>query len=217
MIAFFDIDKTLIRVNSANLWIRHELRQGTLSKRQAARGAFWASLYGLGLADVERVLREAVAQLAGRREDEIVTQTERFFDTQIRDTIRPGAREAVARHRDRGDHLVLLTSSSNYMARLIAAELDCDDWLSNRFEVDDQGVFTGLPHEPLCYGAGKATHAERWARGRDIDLADCAFYTDSHTDLPALEAVGRPFAVHPDPRLARVARRRGWEILDWER
>ena len=30
-----------------------------------------------------------------------------------------------------------------------------------------------------------------------------------------LEVVGRPIAVDPDPRLARIARRRGWPIERW--
>ena len=36
-------------------------------------------------------------------------------------------------------------------------------------------------------------------------------YSDSATDLPMLEAVGRPVAVNPDRALAKVARERGWE------
>ena len=47
------------------------------------------------------------------------------------------------------------------------------------------------------------------------DLKDAAFYTDSFSDLPMLEAVHRPVCVHPDPRLKRTAIRRGWEIADW--
>lgn len=215
MIAFFDIDKTLIRVNSAKLWIKFELTRGTISPWQAARGAMWAGLYGLGVADVERVLREAVSQLAGRREEDTRRDTELFFREQILETIRPGAREAVARHREAGEQLVLLTSSSNYMAAQLAQELGCDDYLSNRFEVE-AGLFTGRPVEPLCYGAGKVTHARALARERGVDLADCAFYTDSYTDLPMLEVVGAPYTVAPDPRLARVASQRGWPILDWD-
>jgi phosphoserine phosphatase len=69
--------------------------------------------------------------------------------------------------------------------------------------------------EPLCFGAGKVVAAEAWAARHGVDLADTTFYTDSYTDLPMLERVGRPVAVNPDPRLARTARRRGWPILRW--
>ena len=46
-------------------------------------------------------------------------------------------------------------------------------------------------------------------------LEHCYFYSDSYTDLPMLEAVGYPRVVNPDLRLRRLARRRGWPVLDW--
>jgi phosphoserine phosphatase len=110
---------------------------------------------------------------------------------------------------------VLLSSTSPYMAEAVAAELHLDDVLCNRFEVDPAGRFTGKPDGELCYGAGKLTHGTRYAQEHGVDLAQCTFYTDSTTDLPMLEAVGRPVVVHPDPRLEQVARNRGWEIVAW--
>jgi hypothetical protein len=68
---------------------------------------------------------------------------------------------------------------------------------------------------PLCYGAGKVAHAERWARERGDQIDDAYFYTDSYSDLPMLARVARPRVVCPDPRLRRAARRRGWPILEW--
>src|SRR5258708_21283346 len=49
--------------------------------------------------------------------------------------------------------------------------------------------------------------------GKGIDLAGSWAYSDSITDLPMLEAVGRPVAVNPDKDLRRVARERGWPVL----
>ena len=40
-------------------------------------------------------------------------------------------------------------------------------------------------------------------------------YADSHSDLPLLEAVGRPVVVKPDISLYRHARRQRWTIVDW--
>jgi phosphoserine phosphatase len=67
----------------------------------------------------------------------------------------------------------------------------------------------------LCFGKGKVEHARVVADKLGISLADCSFYTDSASDLPMLEAVGRPVVVDPDPRLRRIAARRGWPIQSW--
>ena len=110
---------------------------------------------------------------------------------------------------------MLLTSSSNYVAEQVVRDLALDDFLCSRFEVDADGRYTGRLIEPLCYGRGKVELARRCADTNGVGLASCAFYTDSIADLPMLEAVGEPAAVHPDPKLRRVARQRGWPVLDW--
>ena len=51
------------------------------------------------------------------------------------------------------------------------------------------------------------------AEREGFDLAASTAYSDSHTDLPFLEAVGNPVAVNPDRELARIAAERGWEVL----
>ena len=86
--------------------------------------------------------------------------------------------------------------------------------LFQKYEVRD-GVFTGSPLKPICYGIGKVEVAQAWAGENGVDLAASTFYTDSSTDVPMLERVGRPVAVQPDLRLARIARVRGWPALDW--
>ena len=47
-------------------------------------------------------------------------------------------------------------------------------------------------------------------------LEKCFAYGDSLNDRWLMAAVGRPTAVNPSDELARIARERGWPILDWE-
>ena len=215
-IAFFDIDKTILGVNSAKLWLLDELRRGELRWRDAARGLLWASLYGAGLVNVEGVLREAVATLKGRQEAPMRQAALDFYAARVRPTLRRDARRAILEHQARGEAVILITSSSQYIAQCVAQDVGSDGESSNVFEVNDLGQFTGTLEEPLCYGAGKIVHAQRWCERFGVSLERCAFYTDSVTDAPLMERVGRAVAVSPDPRLARLARRRGWAIQDWQ-
>jgi HAD superfamily hydrolase (TIGR01490 family) len=208
-VAFFDFDKTLIDRNSATLWIRFELEAGRVSRWQALHALTWVVRYALGAAALEDPIRRTVATLRGQREDDMRERARVFYERTIRHLYRPGARRAIEDHRVAGDRLVLLTSSSNYVSELVCGELGLDDKICNSFEVDANGCYTGKPVEPLCFGPGKVSLAEKYASNFGLTLADCSFYSDSLSDLPMLEAVGRPVAVHPDPRLRRAARRRG--------
>jgi HAD superfamily hydrolase (TIGR01490 family) len=214
-IAFFDLDKTVLAKNSGALWVKAELRGGFITWWQGLRAWGWITRYHLGFARLEDALLESIASLTGTPEASVRERTLAFYEREVRALVRPGAREAMARHRALGDSLWLLTSSSNYLSEAIAAELKLDGFLCNRFEVDAQGRYTGSPMGPLCFGPGKVGVARSLAQERGVQLAHCTFYSDSASDLPMLEAVGYPVAVNPDVRLKRVARRRGWPVVDW--
>ena len=109
---------------------------------------------------------------------------------------------------------MLLTSATPYVAEPLAAELAIPHVLCTRLAVEN-GRFSGSLLPPTCYGVGKVHHAERFAEAHGIDLAQSSFYTDSYSDLPMLQRVGRPVAVNPDRRLSRYARRQGWPIRSW--
>ncbi len=214
-LAFFDLDLTVLAVNSGTLWVRRELSCGHISYRQALRAFGWLGAYHLGFARIESVLLESIASLAGQPEKDLADRTRAFFEAEVRSLVRPGARAAVARHREAGDGLWMLTTSSNYLSEAFARDLGLDGSLCNRFEVDGSGLYTGRPLGPLCFGPGKVQVARALADERGVPLAGCTFYTDSASDLPMLEAVGHPVAVNPDPRLRRIAAKRSWPIVDW--
>ena len=211
--AFFDLDRTLITVSSGHLWFRRERAQGRLSLSQAMEAGLWGLLYNAGLMQSHNGLERAVRGLSGQSEAEMIARSHTFYDEEIAHTVAPGAHEVLAAHRAQGDQLVLLTSSTHYVADCIRNDLNLDDALAMRLQASE-GRFTGRI-EQLCFGAAKVDIARRWADERDIKLSDCSFYSDSYTDLPMLEQVGTPIAVHPDRRLLKVARKRGWAVMDW--
>jgi putative phosphoserine phosphatase/1-acylglycerol-3-phosphate O-acyltransferase len=83
--------------------------------------------------------------------------------------------------------------------------------LCTRLEVEN-GIFTGRVVHPTCYGEGKAQAARRLAAEHDLDLEESYSYTDSHEDLPLLEAVGKPRPLNPNRRLAQLAKERRWPV-----
>jgi len=211
-IAFFDLDRTLLGCNSATLWVRRQVREGHMSRWAAAKMGVMIGLYQLGLGNVEEAVNAAIRDLEGQSEEDIRKRTILFWEEEVVHRFRPGAAEVLAQHRSQGEKIVLLTGSSTYMSECVAKVLDLDGALCSRFEVVD-GLFTG--EGTVCYGSAKLVAAQAYLASTDLTLADCAFYTDSYTDLPVMLKAGRPVAVHPDPRLRRHAKRHEWPIQDW--
>ena len=86
--------------------------------------------------------------------------------------------------------------------------------ISSRPFVDEDGRYTG-EMEFYAYGPFKAEAMVELAEAEGLDLAESSAYSDSYTDLPMLEAVGHPVAVNPDRVLAKVAREREWEVMQF--
>ncbi len=214
-VAFFDLDKTILSVNSGTLWVRREVALGHLSKRHALRALAWLARYHFGFASAEVMVAQAVEHLAGTEAGALRERTVRFFADEVQRTYRPGALEAIRAHRAAGERLVMLTSSSHYLSELVAAELGFDEVCCNRLEIDAVGRHTGQVVGGVCFGPGKLPHAERALAAVGAALSTSTFYTDSFSDLAVLEAVAHPVAVNPDPRLRRHALRRGWRVVDW--
>jgi HAD superfamily hydrolase (TIGR01490 family) len=213
--ALFDLDRTLVRKETATLYVKWQREVGLATTRDLARTMYWVLQYTFGILDAHAVARRAVATLEGKPEKKMTEECEAWFTSHVLPHVADEGRRAVARHREAGDLVAIVTGATPYVARPLARALGIDHVVSSELEVDAGGAFTGKSIDPLCYGEGKVTRAEKLAREHDFDLSKAVFYTDSLTDLPLLQRVGEPIAVNPDPRLKRVARRRGWRIEAW--
>ncbi len=215
--AFFDLDLTLLAVNSANLWLRYQWKQGELGVRDAVRSVGWLLRYKMAMLDIEEIARKGLRGVEGKREDAARDEVLRWYEAQVRQHLYTEGRDLIERHRAQGHRVVLLTGSSPYVSEPAVRDLRLDAYLCTRLEVAPDGTFTGRAVEPICYGQGKVHWATEYAEREGIDLKKSWFYTDSYTDLPMLRAVGNPVATNPDPRLRRLARKEGMPILDFSR
>jgi len=54
-----------------------------------------------------------------------------------------------------------------------------------------------------------------WLERNGESLKDSTFYSDSHNDIPLLELVENAVVVNADAKLTLMARKKGWQIVDW--
>jgi HAD superfamily hydrolase (TIGR01490 family) len=210
--ALFDIDGTLLARNTAPLYMTHLRRTGQARRRDVARTLYYLFWYKLGMLDVRRALEVSMAFVRGKDEAAMVLDCVGWYREAIRPWVFPEMAARVAAHRREGHVVALLTSATRYLAEPLGADLGIEHLLVTQLVVCE-GRFTGEVIQPVCYGRGKVYWAERFAAEHGVELRRSYFYTDSITDLPVLDRVGHPRVVHPDPRLRRLAQRRGWQVL----
>ena len=216
--AFFDLDKTVIDRASMVAFGRPLYREGLLSRWMILRAIYGNLVYlhlGFGEERMTRA-RDAVLRVTRgwdhRHVSAIVQETlEGVIDPIVYDE----ALELINRHRWAGRRVIIVSASPEEIVAPLARYLGADDAIATRARLDSAGRYTG-DVEFYAYGPAKAEAIAEMAERDDIDLGASYAYSDSITDLPMLEAVGHPVAVNPDRDLARAAREREWEVLQFE-
>ncbi|MCX4243537.1 HAD family hydrolase [Paraliomyxa miuraensis] len=212
--AFFDIDLTVLEVNSGTKWVGHQWKHDRMTMLEVMRALWWTVQYRFGLLDFEAMAGRVIAGYRGQEVAPLEQEVAAWFREEIAATICVQAREHVEAHRRSGHVIALLTSATRFLSAPVGRALGVEHMLCT--EVGEQdGRFTGTHVSPACYGAGKVLRAESFAAEHGIDLRRSFFYSDSFSDLPMLERVGEPRVINPDPRLRRLAQRRGWSVQTW--
>lgn len=208
-LAIFDLDGTLVPRPSAELrLLRWLVREGLLGPRQLAAGL----AFGLRALASGGSLRSNKAYLVGLEVAEVERAAERFVDGTLLALIRPGIAARLRAHQAEGVPVLLLTGSLDFVARPLCRRLGVAHWIATECAASG-GRFSAAPPRVHPRGQAKLELARAFCAARGLRLGEAIAYGDSAEDTWLLGAVGRAVAVHPDPRLARVARARDWSIV----
>lgn len=213
-VAFFDMDKTILAVNSAKLWAMYMWRTKQIRTRDLLKSMSWLARYRMAMVDIEKVTEEVSHHIVGKSEADMAALVRQWYAQEVRQYIIPEVAQLIRSHQQKDHLVVLLTAASPYISAPLSEELALDDFLCTQFEIAD-GVFTGQLIRPVCYGEGKIFWAKQWCAERDVSMADAYFYTDSFTDLPMLEQVSNPVVINPDGRLRRWATQNDVPVFDY--
>jgi HAD superfamily phosphoserine phosphatase-like hydrolase len=144
---------------------------------------------------------------------------ESFADRQVAGNIMPGARSAIARDRAAGRRLVMATASYRLYAAAIARRLGFEDVIATETGLDTQGRIVARISGSNCYGPAKLDMIEQWMvrEGLARDAVHIRFYSDHVSDHHVHRWADEPVAANAHARLVKLARREGWEVVNWGR
>jgi HAD superfamily hydrolase (TIGR01490 family) len=219
-IAFFDVDNTLTRGSTLYFLGRGMYNRGFFTKRDI--GAWVLANIRFRMTGTEkseviaRFQKAATDFIAGHRVDEIRVIGEEIYNEFVSPSLWQGTMEIAKRHLAAGDEVWLVTASPQDFAELIASKLGFTGALGTRAETKD-GKYTGNLIGNLLHGKEKSHAVKELTAKRDINIKDCFAYSDSHNDLPLLEAVGFPNAINPDAKLRIISFSSGWPVHDFRK
>ncbi|MDJ0778402.1 MAG: HAD family hydrolase [Gammaproteobacteria bacterium] len=212
-LAIFDLDHTLIDGDSDYLWGEYMVASGLVDEQayRARNEAFYRD-YQRGELDNDQYLDFALEPLTRHPLDELYAHRRNYVETWIRPLVRTGVARLLAEHRARDHQLMIISATHRFITEPIAGMLGIPLLLATEPEISN-GSYTGRYIGIATYREGKVDALRAWLDQTGGDLAGSYFYSDSINDLPLLEIVDYPHAVHPDDELGRIATARGWPVL----
>lgn len=211
-LAAFDLENTLLASNVVASWgwlATRRLPRSEQARIVARALAEAPRLLKLDRADRSDFLRYFYRRFKGAPTDQLDEDTWEMFSDMLLAQAFPDAIRRVRLHRDLGHRTVLITGALDFVVEPFHPLFDhivCPS-LGTRSE-----RYTGRLTATPPIGENRAQALRDYARAEGLDLAECIAYADSTSDLPMLEVVGFPVAVNPEPKLASLARRRGWLV-----
>jgi HAD superfamily hydrolase (TIGR01490 family) len=219
--AFFDLDGTLTTVRVwrgiMDYFVARSERRWTHRRFLAYHLPLYV-LHRIGLLNEADFRAQWAGHLAWYLKGYSIQQGESVWDwvvdTFLRECWRLEALSLVESHLERGDIVVLVSSSPAPLLRRAANSLGVEHTVGTRFSVKN-GFYNGGISGPVCINHYKRKLVEAYLDdiGMITDFASSFSYADSISDLPVLEMVGNPVATFPERTLAEVAHQRGWEIF----
>lgn len=219
--AFFDLDHTLIPVDSSGLWSYFLLKFTGKEDPDLLKERLQYDVdYYEGTLDINKFEDFEMRLLARFSRKEADRLRDEFIEKAIKPKIVPAALKLIEDCKKAGARVVMVTATYRYVVEPIGELLGIKDIIAAQQEEDDWGEFTGrwLWH---VFGDGKIREVQKYLaeRGEKLSvLAESAFFTDSINDLPLMEFVashgGQAVATNPDKKLRKIAEERGWKIID---
>lgn len=213
-IAIFDLDGTIVNIQSHYLLIKLLAEKRILNQLDRLKAYLWFSFYRTGLKSSSLQGRQNLYRtLSSINRADIDDLFERCGALLLNNHVRTDIRAAIASHLDQGYRVICLTGAISNIARVITAGLDIPELYSTEL-VYENGRYSGGWHGDILENSAKAEFAKKLVHKLNVDCAESYCYADSFSDITLMKIFGNPVFVAPDLRARLLNRRFRWPVWD---
>ena len=219
-LALFDLDMTLLNVDSDHSWGRFIVNKGLVDPQvyADANDKFYQD-YIAGTLDAVEYNEFVAAFLHTQTMADLHTYREEYLNTWIRPNMRTKGMAQIQKHKDAGDVVVVISATNDFVVVPIAGlfGVDADHTLATKLEIIDNH-YTGKVADRPNFKEGKIYHLTNLIKAyqdRGVQFDKLIAYSDSKNDLPLLNYADEAVCITPDAILRAEAEKNGWRIEDW--
>ena len=218
-VAVFDFDDTCIQGSSPSWVVNRLIFEHRISPITSIKIGFWGLAYKWHLPQNESWVRGQVFRaFEGKPREEADAYLVQLYDKYIDKRFRPQADDAMRRCAEEGCEVIVASASFEPLVLRAMETHPFHHQISTRMKVAPDGTYTREVDGRPIEGEEKLVALRHFCDGRFGEgnwVLEYAF-GDHHSDAPLLASARHPFAVTPNKGLTKIAKCKGWPILDWE-
>lgn len=214
MIAFFDLDKTIIKKDSIVPFMIFYLKKNPKSIIYYIKLIPYFILFFFKIIDNNKIKYKIASIFKNITVEFGENIGKEFADSIIPNLYYKDALNEIEKLKSQGYNLIMITASFELYAKFIAKNLGFDKYMGTELWTF-RGKFTGYMYGKNCYGAAKryrlfTEHIFPSHKYKNIA------YSDSISDLPMLNFAETKICVNPNNEFKKYAlNNKGFVIVEW--
>lgn len=215
-IAFFDMDGTIVGGDTNDISIGEFVKLNLAPKSIIDKLNRYEEAFYEGKLDINEFVKFACTPLLNLNKDELYNTLHKVVRDSIIPVVFKGAKERIKFHNDRGDTIVIVTSTMDYLVEHVAEQLNIKYFIAAPMEKVN-GVITGRQCGLVPYQKDKVVRIKEFIKEHNLSLEETYGYGDSINDIPMLEMCEHRFAVNPNANLLEHPFIKECQIVDWSK
>ncbi|ABK81773.1 HAD-IB family hydrolase [Campylobacter fetus] len=211
MIYLYDLDKTIIKEDSAKLWVDFMYENSFVGYDFVLKQAIFEEDYAKGVLDMNAYQEHFLMPLKGMKNSDLKPLLDRYIKDKIEPIIYKDALNLIDQN---GGRKIVISATNDFIVKAICRFICIDEFLATNSEIIN-GVYSARMSGIPAFKEGKVKRIKELLS--QDEFKDTVFYSDSINDLPLLKAAKIGVLVNPDDMLLEENKKLKFGVLKFKK
>ena len=196
-LALFDIDYTITRKETLMEFYKYIVSKDIKNIKFLPRALYSGFMYGIKVYDEKKVKECFLKFIENIEEKDLAILTKKFYDERLSKILYKDALDMMHKLKSEGYMVILISASPEFYIKEFYAIDDVDFIIGTRFTFEN-GKFVRKMSGNNCKRDEKVSRLKAYLKENNIeaDYENSYMFSDSLSDLPLLDLVGKPYLIN---------------------
>lgn len=161
----YDLDKTLIKEDSAKLWADFIYEKGLVGAEFVAAQEAYEDDYANGVLDMDEYQKHFLSVVKGESHEELMPLLAKFVELKIRPVVYKGALDLI---RQNGSRAIVISATNDFIVGAICEFLGIKEFVATNSQMI-KGVYSGFMEGVPAFRDGKVERIKEILSGVELE------------------------------------------------